>query len=392
MHVLLVSSLYPNNVDPKHGIFIETRLKHLLKHFPETKVTVIAPSPWFPFKSKRFGEYANFSNVLAQETIKGITVYHPKYPVIPKVGMYITPFLMALTLKRCIKKLIKGGDKFDVIDGHYFYPDGVAIAKVAKSLKIPFTCTARGSDIHQIPQYPVAKKMIQKVFKEADHLMAVCNALAVEMVKLGADEAKVTTLRNGVDLTLFKFANKDQQLAKKEELGIKGKLILSVGRLIELKGHYLVINAISQQPDIKFVIAGDGPDQNKLKQLAIKLGIEDRIMFLGALTQPALRDWYQAADLTVLASSREGWANVLLESMASGTPVVATNVWGTPEIVADDAAGLLVDRTIEDINRGINKLLTVPLNRQDTRTYAEKFDWRSTSQGQYEIFNRITQK
>lgn len=392
MHILLVSSLYPNNIDPKHGIFIETRLKHLLNNFPDIKVTVIAPTPWFPFSSKIFGEYAKFSGVASQETIKEINVYHPKYLVIPKIGMYITPFFMALAIKRRIKKLYKKGYKFDVIDGHYFYPDGVAIAKVAKSLKIPFTCTARGSDIHQIPQYPIAKKMIQRVFRQADHLMAVCNALKVEMIKLGADVEKTTSLRNGVDLTLFKFANEDQQSAMKEQLGIKGRLILSVGRLIELKGHHLVIMAIKQHDNVIFAIAGDGPDQKKLKQLAVELGIEKRILFLGPLLQPSLSNWYQAADLSVLASSREGWANVLLESMASGTPVVATNVWGTPEIVADADAGVLVERTVEDINKGINQLLTHPLNRQNTRKYAEKFDWQSTSQGQYDIFKRIIHK
>jgi len=281
---------------------------------------------------------------------------------------------------------------FDLIDGHYFYPDGVAIEVVATKYNIPFTCTARGTDINLVPQYPTALKMIKKVFKQASHMMTVCQALKDEMITLGADKDKITTLRNGVDLDLFSPSNEVEQQTIKGELGIKNKLIMSVGWLIERKGHYLVIDAMQNIDNATLAIAGNGPDLNQLKIQVKKLGLESRVKFLGALSQPELNKWFKAADVTVLASSREGWANVLLESMASGTPVVATKVWGTPEVVTTAHAGILVDRTVKSIGVGIKTLMKKTPQRAATRKYAEQFDWQSTSAGQFKIFNTIVNK
>ncbi|OUR63171.1 hypothetical protein A9Q74_02905 [Colwellia sp. 39_35_sub15_T18] len=389
MNILTISSLYPNNKDPKHGIFIETRLRNLMADFPEIKPIVIAPVPWFPFSSAKFGEYAKFADVVTKEVRNNIEVHHPKYVVIPKIGMYLTPFFMTIAIAKVIKKLKKQDKHFDLIDGHYFYPDGVAIAKAAKKYNIPFTCTARGTDINLIPQQPKARKMIQKVFIQAAHTMTVCQALKDEMLTLGAKSSDVTVLRNGVDLELFNSSSKEQQQTLKSELQIDNKLVMSVGWLIERKGHYLVIDAIKSLGNVTLAIAGNGPDKQKLQEQVKNLGLEDKVLFLGALSQTELNKWFRAADITVLASSREGWANVLLESMASGTPVVATNVWGTPEVVASEEAGVLVERNAQSIATGISSLLANPPSREVTRQYAEQFDWHSTSLGQYNIFKRI---
>ncbi len=389
INILTVSSLYPNNRDFKHGIFVETRLRNLLDAHPDVKAIVVAPIPWFPFKHKCFGEYAKFAGVNYQEERHGIRIFHPRYLVIPKIGMLITPFLMAMSIKKCIKKIQSQGESIDLIDGHYFYPDGVAIAKVAETLKIPFTCTARGTDINLIPQQSKPRRLIQDVFKKASHLMAVCKALKVEMIKLGAEEAKTSVLRNGVDLESFSPSEETTQQTLKSSLTQSKALILSVGWLIERKGHYLVIEALKHLPDCHLMIAGDGPDRQKLEQQVKQLNLTDRVTFLGALPHSKLSQYYQAADALVLASSREGWANVLLESMASGTPVVAANIWGTPEVVASPEAGVLVDRNVASITQGIKDLLANPPSRLKTRLYAEQFSWQQTSDKQYQIFNTI---
>jgi len=389
VNILIISSLYPNNKDLKHGVFVETRLRHLIKDFPDVKPIVIAPVPWFPFSSPKFGRYSNYAGVMAKETRHSIEIHHPKYLVIPKIGMYLTPLFMKWTVSRTLNKLIGQGNVFDVIDGHYFYPDGVAIAGIAKKFKLPFTCTARGTDINLIPQYPKALRMLKTVFKQSAHMMTVCQALKDEMLTLGVKDEDVTVLRNGVDLELFKPSNEIQQQVLKEELGINSKLIMSVGWLIERKGHYLVIDAIKNIDNATLVIAGNGPDQVKLEDQVKKLGLENKVIFLGAISQTTLNKWFNAADVTVLASSREGWANVLLESMASGTPVVATNVWGTPEVVTCRDAGVLIERSAKSIQQGLETLLANPPQRELTRQYAEEFDWSATSQGQLDIFTKI---
>ncbi|MDC8830331.1 glycosyltransferase family 4 protein [Alteromonas gilva] len=388
INMVTISSLFPNSNDPKHGIFVKTRLKHYLASYPGVKAVVIAPIPWFPFKHKMFGEYAKYAGVPECEVIDGITVFHPRYLVVPKIGMYLTPETMQWAIKRTLRKLIKN-QSVDVIDGHYFYPDGVAICQVAEEFNIPFTCTARGTDINLVPQYPKAREMLKPVFAKAAHMMTVCAALKDEMLSLGVADERITVLRNGVDLTLFECADDTQQLKQKQAHQINGQLILSVGWLIERKGHYLIIEALKQLPDVHLVVAGDGPDWQKLQSLAKSCQVEERVTFIGAVDQKTLNQWMMAADALVLASSREGWANVLLESMASGTPVVATKVWGTPEVVQPASQGVLVERTVDDIARGIRHLLSSHIDRKAVRQYAEQFSWRDTCTGMHKIFSEI---
>lgn len=388
MNLVTITTLFPNCNDLKHGVFIKTRLKHLLQDIDDINVKVIAPVPWFPSSHPRFGEYAKYANVPDYEVIDGIDVYHPKYLVLPKVGMYLTPHFMAKAIDKCLRQIMQA-QQVDLVDGHYFYPDGVAIEKVCTRLNIPFTCTARGTDINLIPAYPRARKMLQPVFDNAAHMMSVCQALKDEMINLGVADSRVTVLRNGVDLNLFKPSSDSEQIALKADKGINGPLLLSVGWLIERKGHYLIIDALSSIPDAQLYIAGDGPDLSSLKLQAEKCGLSDRVHFLGSLNQTELNQWMQCADALILASSREGWANVLLESMASGTPVIATKVWGTPEVVQNENVGVLVERDAKSIAAGVNRVLAGSYDRQYIRNYASKFDWKSTSFGQKDIFEAI---
>jgi glycosyltransferase involved in cell wall biosynthesis len=156
------------------------------------------------------------------------------------------------------------------------------------------------------------------------------------------------------------------------------------------KAHDLTIGALPLLPDVKLLIAGIGPERKKLEALAASLGVADRVTFLGAVAQTELKKYYNAADAMVLASSREGWANVLLESMACGTPVVASNVWGTPEVVAAPEAGVLMkERTSKGIADALTELRRNYPDHAATRRYAEGFSWDDTTNGQLTLFSRI---
>ncbi len=387
MRILLFSTLYPSSIKPRHGVFVEQRLRKLLSS-GQVEARVVAPVPWFPSSNARFGSYADFARIPAREVRHDIEVQHPRYLLLPRVGMSSAPFFIAASAIASIKKLIRQGHDFDLIDAHYYYPDGVAAAMIGHYFNKPVVVTARGTDINLIPQYRLPRRMIRWAAGKVDASITVCQALKDEMVAMGIDAGSITVLRNGVDLQMFRPVEDRTRL--RARLAIEGRTLLSVGHHIERKGHHLIIEAMQKLPDTKLLIAGDGEEEARLKALTGKLGLEQRVRFLGAVSQEQLRDFYAAADALVLASSREGWANVLLESMACGTPVVATRVWGTPEVVAVPEAGVLIEqRTADAIAAGVQALFASYPDRKATRQYAEQFSWDFTTRGQLALFRRI---
>lgn len=387
MKILTFSTLFPNSEVPHHGVFVERRLQHLLANSAITS-TVFAPVPWFPFEREAFGAYSRYARVPRHETRSGISVYHPRYLLLPKIGMSIAPYLMALSVFGKIKRHLNTEGQFDVIDAHYFYPDGVAAVLLGEWLNKPVVITARGTDVNLIPKYRIPRRWILWAAAKSAAMITVSESLRRRLIEIGADPEKVMTMRNGVDLGVF--CPLPNRSGIREDLKLEGFTLLSVGHLIERKGHHLVIEALCEVADVHLVIVGSGPMESELRTLAQKFGVADRVRFVGAVGQDQLRLYYNAADALVLASSREGMANVLLESIACGTPAVATPLWGNPEVVSDNAAGQLTrNRSPGSIAEGIRALRGEYPNRADTRRHAEQFDWQATTDGQIELFGRI---
>ena len=161
--------------------------------------------------------------------------------------------------------------------------------------------------------------------------------------------------------------------------------------MIERKGHHIAIESLRLLPtDVTLLIAGEGPEKAPLEQLAVQQDVQNRVRFIGVVDQPELKWWYSAADALTLCSSREGWANVLLEAMACGTPVIATDIWGTPEVVSSPKAGVLMqERSAVGLAAAFTKLFANYPARSLTREHAQAFSWEATTQAQLGLFRRI---
>jgi glycosyltransferase involved in cell wall biosynthesis len=385
MKVLTFSTLYPNAARPAHGIFVETRLRQLVAS-GQIQSTVVAPVPWFPFRHSAFGAYAAQARAPRAETRNGIEVLHPRFPLLPKVGMTLAPFLLYRAALPVVERMHRERG-FDLIDAHYFYPDGVAAAMLGRRLGVPVVITARGTDVNLIAQYRIPRRMIRWAAGQADAVIAVSQALKEKLAALGVERERIHVLRNGVDLELFHPENRD---ALRADLTLRGPTLLSVGNLLGFKGHGVVIEALSLLPQYELVIAGGGPDRAAFEALARQCGVSGRVRFVGSLSQQDLRRYYCAADALVLASSREGWPNVLLEAMACGTPVIATDVGGVPEIVTSMDAGIVVkERSAPALAGAVRALLTQPRERAATRRFAERFGWGATTNGQLRLFRQV---
>ena len=382
LKILAFTSLFPNSAQPTHGIFVENRLRELAAS-GKVQLTVVAPVPFFPRSGNLGGRYAAFARAPLHEKRHGLDIFHPRYPVLPKIGMAIAPALMAAGVARCVRRLC-AERRFDLIDAHYFYPDGVAAALLARRLELPLVVTARGSDISEIAQYALPRRQILWAARRADALVAVCEALKQAMVGLGMKPDTIHVFRNGVDLAMFRYVPSTSALGA-------GLRLLSVGHLVPRKGHDLAIRALAQLPNARLTIVGSGPEEARLKGLAQSLGLADRVELAGHVPHEALAGVYSAADILVLGSSREGWANVLLEALACGTPVVATDVWGTGEVVREPVAGELVAaRTPDAVAEAIRRLAQRAPPRDAVRAYAARFSWNETTANQLSLFTAVT--
>lgn len=388
--ILTFSTLYPNANEPRHGIFVEQRLRKVVEH-GGVEARVVAPIPWFPFTTARLGRYGIAASVPREEKRHGITVLHPRFASIPKTGMGLKPRLLAAAMQPVLRDIIAGGYDFDLIDAHYFYPDGVAAAWLGQELGKPVIVTCRGNDVMLFPKYPRPRRMILEAARIVAGIVTVSGELKRCLCEIGVPADRITVLRNGVDADFFHPVDRG---AVRARLGLKRPTLLSVGHLVERKGHHLAIEALKALPDYDLVIIGErgteaGGMVNELHALADDPAVAGRVRFLDNQPQEQLRDWYGAADALVLATNLEGMPNVMLESLGCGTPVVATSVGGIPEIMTVPEAGVLMDeRSANGVAAAVNALFAHYPDRKDTRRYAETLSWDETTRGQLALFNR----
>lgn len=387
MRVLTFTSLFPSVARPRHGIFVETRLRHLVQDCG-VDARVVAPVPWFPFTAATFGMYAKYAATPRRAVREsGLEVSHPRYLMLPRVGVAFQPESMARAALTDVAELAQSGWRPDLIDAHYLYPDGVAAALLAEKLRVPFVVTARGTDVNVLARTPGPAERIQWALKRAARVITVSSRLRDSLLALGIEASKMVVLRNGVDLELF---HPQDRAAARRRLGLpEGKLAICVGHLMPEKGHHLAIEALAALPDYRLAFGGEGPLRGELAALARRLGVEDRVTFLANMPQSDLRHLYSAADVMLLTSTREGWPNVVLESLACGTPVVTVDVGAVVEMITTPEVGRIVaKRDPAALAAAVREQLAQPVERERIRRHAARFDWHSISHGQFEVMTQ----
>ena len=373
IRLLTFTDLYPNAVQPRHGIFVEQRLRKLVEGGTVT-AQVVAPIPWsvvarVPF----FGPPSRLPGPQPRNVRHGTKVFYPRYPVIPGLSNWVNPISMALASLPVIKHLRKDGYEFDIIDAHFFYPAGIAAILLGLWLDKPVVVTARGSDINVHAQLHVQGALVRWAARRSAAVIAVSQALRDALTDIGAPAARITVVRNGVDFDTFKQGDRESLRAR---FGWCRPTLLTVGNLVPEKGQNFIIEALQNLPDTHLIIVGSGFEEGTLRKLAHKCGVHDRVTWISYLPQDQLAEYYVAADATVLASSREGMPNVLLESLACGTRVIASNVGGNPEIVSSEHAGILLrERSVDAVVEAVRKLAAAAATPAATRQFAQRFAW-----------------
>jgi glycosyltransferase involved in cell wall biosynthesis len=388
LRVLTVSSLFPDSTRPTFGIFVEKQTLGLAAH-RDVDLRVVAPIGVPPALLRQFSAlHRGLSTQPRHEVWKGLEVYRPLFTTVPLVEGRWSALSMWWALLPILDE-IRRDFPFDVIDTEFFFPDGPAAMRLADRYDVPFSIKARGADISFWAGKAACRRQIVAAGQTADGLLAVSGALREEMISLGMPADRITVHHTGVDQRAFRPTDRT---AAKASLDLSGPVVLTVGHLIPRKGQTLVIDAMTSLPDATLLIVGDGPDRHALEQQITANRLQDRVHMLGPKAHADLPALFAAADVMVSPSTSEGLANVWVESLACGTPIVITDIGGAREVVDRPAAGRIVERNAAAIAAGIAEVLVNPATREETAAAAKRFTWERNTEALYAHLKGLVNK
>ncbi len=364
MRVLAMTNLYPNPYQPHRATFNRHQFRILGERHA---VQVIAPIAWTDELKARRGGAARLP-AARRVTRDGLTVDHPRYLFPPKIarGWYGRFYRasVARTFRRAVREFGP-----DLVFTPWAYPDGWAAVQLGRNAKLPVVLQVHGSDILLLDQMPARRRRTEEAVRAADGVVAVSHDLAGHLTRMGVEPTKVRVIHDGVDRALFAPGDRSTERAA---LGVPAaeRLILFVGNLLPVKAIDVLLRACAEPlmngVPFRLAVVGQGPLRPSLEQLAGRLGIADRVRFVGPLAQAELPRWYRGADVFVLPSHSEGVPNVLLEASACGTPWVASRVGGIPEIAGLGRSRLVTPNAPAELSAAIHETLTTEDRRPPT--------------------------
>jgi glycosyltransferase involved in cell wall biosynthesis len=377
VRILAISFLFPNSVNPNHGIFVLNRLRGISKYY---EVKVINPIPWFPF-NYRIERYRDFYKIPQKEYLGNIEVFHPRFLSIPKYlklfesfSYFVSVFPLALKIHKVFQ--------YDLIDVHWLYPDLPAAYILAKYLRKNQVTTLRGKEALFSTGMGLYRNIILPCLKRSDRIISLSQELVEICIADGVKNEKFQVIRNGVDTDRFYFLEK---AACREKLGLPKdkRIILSVGSLIYRKGFDRIIRAFShiykKDPNARlYIIGSEGPEgtyRRELLQIINKYSLVGKIHLAGSVKNEDLLFWYNAADAFCLASRGEGSPNVLSEALACGCPSVSTDVGAVSEILIGKSMGVVVLNDDESLLRGLMLALSSKYDRREISRQIQQYNW-----------------
>jgi len=348
--ILIFTNIFPCDTRPNAGFYIFEQVRRLKKHYD---VRVIVGHPRNIFSCKK--------SLMQKTSFEAIEIYQPSYYTMPKIGVLASGWSYYMSTAGLIEEIHKEF-KFNMVISYWTYPEGHAALKVAKKYNVPLMIRPRGSDINVFLDNKWLASRVYNVLNQTDYILPNTEHMKNRIIGMGVEKDRVSFQSNGIDAAEFYPIAKDQA-REQLELSLDTKIVLFVGSFKDIKGIPYYLNAIKmldtqEYMNLNFIFLGEG----KYKSDIIKLSSELRhvsVSIPGDITHTRLNVWMSAADLLCLPSLNEGCPNVLLESLACGLPVVASDVGGIPEIINHEDLGILFEaKNSEAIAGAIKEGLT----------------------------------
>jgi glycosyltransferase involved in cell wall biosynthesis len=382
LRVLVSTGIFPNRSDPTRGVYVFQQVAALARR---DHVEVVSPIPWVP-RFARSVRYKAFVAVPDSDTLDSVRVRYVRYVVIPKVMRSLHGFFVYLCTLPAHARAVRALHP-DVVLSFFAYPYGFAAVLTAATFRRPVVVSCRGSDINHLARTGLRRRLIGWALRRCRSVIAVSHALAAEIERLGVARERIRIVANGIDAVRFRSEDRHDARAR---LGVSapGQLVVCVSRLSHEKGIDILLDAVAalDTRDVRVLIVGDGAERAHLLAQRSSLGLDDRVEFAGRRPHEEIGRWMSASDVVVLSSRTEGYPNVLVEALACGRPVVATRVGGVPDIVTDDALGVMV--TPEDpaaLARGIERALATRWDQARLVAAAQARTWTHVADELHDI-------
>jgi glycosyltransferase involved in cell wall biosynthesis len=344
--VVMVTTSYPRFPGDSVGTFMEPIAKSVAALGHEVHIV----APWHPLVTRGKQE-------------DGVRFHFYKYAPIPALNVFgyaaamradvslrgaayaAAPLALAAGWRAAGKVARKS--RATVMHGHWVVPGGVTAATAARAL--PLVISLHGSDVYVAETVAPARAAARFAFRRAGFVTACSDDLARRAVALGADPARIETVAYGVDTSRFRpDASHRAATRQSASIGEEIPLAFAAGRLVRKKGFEYLIDALASAPGFVLALAGEGTLDGELRDRARAAGVSERVRFLGNQTQDSVAAWLMAADVAVVPSVRDdsgnvdGLPNVVLEALASGTPVITTTAGGIGSVVEDGKTAAVV--------------------------------------------------
>ncbi len=376
MKIALVTRMFPSDYEPYSGTFVYEQAREIAKR---VNLIVINPVVRYPSLPRYNGLNHKRKEIPKYQRLDGFYVYSPNYWYLPKVQNKYAHWNLALTFSLAIWHKARDAQLIHV---HNAMPDAFAGLIAGRILRKPMVVTCHGSDINTwaVPELPSSRRLIISGLMHAQRVIAVSNALGQKIKELGIEKEKIRIISNGFNPDLF-FPMNQHDCRKALGLPLDKRIYLSVGALRPVKGFNCLISAYGQlkRSGLDFVayIIGEGKEREKLENQIKKEGLEGTVFLAGTFAHKEIPTWMNAADYVVVSSKNEGWPCNVVESIACGTPVLATPVGGIPKIITH-ASGYLGSGTsrkdlIDMITKGSNRTYS----RTEVIACAQTHTWQS---------------
>ncbi len=386
MKICFVTTNFPRYLGDSEGTFIWEAARAVAKqghqvrviaqHWPNTPthewmedVEVIRPHYWIPESAEKLRQPGGGLPIVWKHS--------------PWARLQIIPFLLVHILT--IARYARG---FDVVHAQWSLSAGAAwLSRIIH--RRPILATLQGSDIFQVTRSWIGRWVTRFVLKRCERISVLSYALKRATTDIGISASAITIVPNGVDISRFVPLDEERQ-----------PLIVYVGTLIKRKGVSYLIEAMAEvaqaHPHSRLVVVGEGPERASLEQLTTSLTLTPFVRFVGARSPEDVRTWMQRAKIFVLPSLEEGLGVVLLEALACGTPIVASNVGGIPDVVTPDVGVLTLSADSRSLSTAIGHLLAAEAHWQamskNARKRAEEiYDWQKIAEQFVTIYRQMVE-